>query len=122
MRLCVDYRELNKVIIKNRYFLFLINETLNHLNNVKRFIKLDFKNIYYRIRIRKNDEWKTAFRTRYNHFEYIIMSFDLINAFAIFQIYINKSLSRLINKFYIIYLNNIFIYFDSKLKHLDHIK
>ena len=52
----------------------------------------------------------------------MIMSFNLINAFAIFQIYINKSLMKLIDKFYVIYLNNIFIYFDSKSKHLNHIK
>ena len=84
LRLYVDYRELNKVTIKNRYSLSLISETLNRLNEVKRFTKLNLKNAYYRIRIRKGDEWKTAFRTRYDHFEYLIMLFDLINASATF--------------------------------------
>ena len=84
LRLYIDYRELNKVTIKNRHSLSLISETLNRLNEVKRFTKLNLKNTYHRIRIRKGDEWKTAFRTRYDHFEYLIMSFDLINASATF--------------------------------------
>ena len=84
LRLYIDYRGLNKVTIKNRHSLSLISETLDRLNEVKRFTKLDLKNTYYRIRIRKGDEWKTAFRTRYDHFEYLIMSFDLINASATF--------------------------------------
>ena len=84
LRLCVDYRELNKVTIKNRHLLSLISETLDRLNEVKRFTKLNLKDAYYRIRIRKGDEWKTAFRTRYDYFEYLIMSFGLINAPATF--------------------------------------
>ena len=68
--LCVDYRNLNAVIVKNRYSLSLITKTLNRLNDFKRFIKLDFKNVYHKIRIKRDDEWKTTFRTRYEHFEY----------------------------------------------------
>ena len=113
LRLCVDYRELNKVTIKNRYFLSLISETLNRLNEVKRFTKLNLKNTYYRIRIRKNDKWKTAFRTRYDHFKYLIISFDLINASTTFQTYINKSLTNLINNFCVVYLDDILIYSSS---------
>ena len=113
LRLCVDYRELNKVTIKNRHSLSLISETLDRLNEVKRFTKLNLKNTYHRIRIRKGDEWKTAFRTRYDHFEYLIMLFDLINASATFQIYINKSLTSLINNFCVVYLNDILIYSSS---------
>ena len=122
LRLCVDYRELNKVTIKNRYSLSLINETLNRLNEVKRFTKLNLKNTYHRIRIRKGDEWKTAFRTRYDHFEYLIMPFDLTNAPATFQTYINKSLTNLINNFCVVYLDDILIYSSSREEHLDHIK
>ena len=84
LRLCVDYKNLNFITIKNRHFLSLIIETLNRLSDFKTFIKLNLKNIYHRIRIRKDDEWKTTFRTRYEHFEYQIMSFELINAFVIF--------------------------------------
>ena len=69
-RLCVDYRSLNAVIVKNRHSLSLITKILNRLNDFKRFIKFDLKNVYHKIRIKRDDEWKTTFRTRYEHFEY----------------------------------------------------
>ena len=82
--LCVDYKSLNVVIIKNWHLLSLITKTLNRFNEFKRFIKLNFKNVYHQIRIKRDDEWKTIFRTRYEHFKYQIMSFELVNASAIF--------------------------------------
>ena len=84
LRLCVDYKNLNKITKKNRHFLFLITQILNQLFDFAYFIKLNFKNVYHRIRIRKDNEWKTTFRTRYEHFEYIIMSFELTNASVTF--------------------------------------
>ena len=65
LRLCVNYKDLNVIIIKNRSSLLFITKTLNSLCKIKRFIKLNLKNVYHQIRIKKNDEWKTAFRTRY---------------------------------------------------------
>ena len=82
--LCVDYKSLNVVIIKNRHSLSLIMKTLNRFNEFKRFTKFNFKNVYHRIRIKRDDKWKTTFRTRYKHFEYQIMLFKFVNAFAIF--------------------------------------
>ena len=70
LRLCVNYKKLNAITIKNQHSLFLITKTLNRLNDVKKFIKLNLKNVYYRIRIKYNNKWKTTFRTRYNYFEY----------------------------------------------------
>ncbi len=87
----MNYRDLNKITVKNRHSLSLISETLDRLNKIKQFTKLDLKNIYHRLRIQHEDEWKTMFCTRYNHFKYMIMSFDLINTSVIFQTYINKS-------------------------------
>ena len=84
LRLCVNYRGLNVVIIKNKCFFFLIEKTFNRLMNVVYFTKFDFKNVYHRIQIWKNNEWMIIFRTRYDHFEYVIMSFDLINASTTF--------------------------------------
>jgi hypothetical protein len=72
------------VIIKNRYPLPLINETLDRFSGARFFIKLDLRDIYYYIRIRRGDEWKTAFRTRYRYFEYLIILFRLTNIPAIF--------------------------------------
>ena len=84
LRLCVDYKELNALIIKNKCSFSLIDETLNRLVNAAYFIKLDLKNAYHRIRIRKSDKWMTTFRIRYDHFEYAVMSFELVNAFVTF--------------------------------------
>ena len=80
LRFYVDYRELNVIIIKNRYFLFLIFETLNRLCDSKIFTKLNHKNLYYKFRIKVDNEGKTTFRTHYNYFEYLIMSFNFVNA------------------------------------------
>jgi hypothetical protein len=82
--LYVDYRGLNAIIKKNRYPLPLISETLDRLGRATVFSALDLKDTYYRIPIKRGDEWKTAFRTRYGHFEYNIMPFGLYNALATF--------------------------------------
>src|SRR5215471_11655333 len=95
LRLCVDYRGLNAMTIKNRYPLPLINELLDRLNGSYVFSKIDLKNAYHRIRIREGDEWKTAFRTRYGHYEYLVVPFGLTNAPATFQAYINRTLHGL---------------------------
>ena len=117
LRLCVNYKNLNAIIIKNRHSLSFIIETLNRLCNVKRFTKLNLKNVYHRIQIKRNNEWKTTFRTRYDHFEYQIMSFELTNASTIFQTYINKTLKKLVNVIYVIYLNDILIFNKDSTKH-----
>jgi hypothetical protein len=70
LRLCVDYRGLNTITVKNRHALPLIQETLDRLQGAKIFTKLDLKDAYHRIRIRASDEWKTAFHTKYSHYEY----------------------------------------------------
>ena len=120
LHLRINYKSLNAIIIKNRHFLSFITKTLNGLCEVKRFIKLKLKNGYHRIRIKKNDEWKTMFRTRYEYFEYHIMSFELINTSIIFQIYINKALRELVDVICMIYLNNILIFSENLTKHRYH--
>jgi len=84
IRLCVDFRGLNTVTIKNRYPLPLISKILDRLSYTKRFTKLDLRDTYYRIRIKEGDEWKTAFRTRYSHYKYMVIPFGLSNALATF--------------------------------------
>lgn len=83
--LCVDYRGFNNLTIKNHYILPLIDESFDRLGRAKRFKQLDLTNFYHRIRIKKGNEWKMAFRTRYGHFEYQVMLFGLSNAPASFQ-------------------------------------
>ena len=113
---------LNKITVKNRHIFPLINETLDLFNKLKIFIKLDLKNAYHRIRIRKNDKWKTAFRTRYSHFEYTVIFFGLINVPTIFQIYINKFLMGLIDEFCVVYFDHIFIYSKTRMEYIRHVK
>ncbi len=120
--LCANYQDLNKITVKNHHSLSLINKTLDKLNKVKQFTKLNLKNVYHCLRIQREDEWKMMFHTYYNHFEYMIMLFDLINVSIIFQTYINKILTELLNDFYVVYLNDILIFFVEKTDHIDYMK
>jgi hypothetical protein len=80
LRLCVNYKELNEIIIKNRYSLFFISENLNKLFETKIFIKLNVKNVFHRIKIRKENEWKTTFKCRFDHYQYkVIVESNLID-------------------------------------------
>lgn len=121
LRLCVDYRGLNKSTIKNRCPLPLISETLARLSGSKVFSKIDLKDAYHRIPIAEGDRWKTAFRTRYGHFKYKVMPFGLTNALATFQAYINESLVGLLDEFCVVYLDDILIYSDSREEHTCHL-
>ena len=116
LRLCIDYWGLNNLTIKNQYPLPLVGESLDRLGRARRFTQLDLTNAYHRMRIRKGDEWKTAFRTRYGHFEYQVMPFGLTNAPATFQGYINKILAEKLDVFVIVYLDDIFIYTEDESK------
>ena len=109
----MNYWSLNNITIKNRYPLPLIGKSLDRLGRARRFTQLDLTNAYYRMRIREGDEWKTAFRTRYGHFEYQVMPFGLSNALATFQGYINKILAEKLDVFVIVYLIDILIYIED---------
>ena len=115
--LCIDYHGLNKIITKNRYLLFLITEIFDWLYGAKKFTKLNLKNAYHRIYIKEKDKWKTAFRTRYRHFEYFVIFFGLANAPVIFQVYINCALVNFVDMFCVMYFDNILIYSNLKEKH-----
>ena len=108
--LCVDHRGLNNLTIKNCSLLPLIDESLDRLGHAKCFTQLNLTNAYHQMRIRKSDEWKTAFRTWYGYFECQVMSFNLFNAPASFQRYVNKILAEKLDIFIIIYLDDILIY------------
>ncbi|GAA5863847.1 hypothetical protein JCM5353_005516, partial [Sporobolomyces roseus] len=122
LRLCVDYRGLNSVTIKNKYPLPLINETLDRLIGARYFTKIDLRNGYHQLRIREGDEWKTAFRTRYGHYEYNVMPFGLTNAPASFQSLINNTLRPFLDRFVVAYLDDILIYSETLEEHQDHVR
>lgn len=122
LRLCVDYRALNQITRKDRAPLPLISEILDRLQGARVYTKLDLKDAYHRIRIREGDEWKTAFRCRYGHFEYQVMPFGLVNAPATFQEFINDVLRGLIDVTSIVYLDDILIYSSDVAKHQKHVR
>ena len=115
--LCIDYCAFNKIIIKNRHALSLINEILNCMIKAQKFLKIDLKDVYHCLHIKEDHEWKMTFHTWYSHFKYMIMLFELSNASATFQAYINKTLTDLINVIYVIYLDDILIYNEKSEKH-----
>ena len=119
--LYIDYCSLNKVTIKNRHSLPLINESLDWLSKAVIFTKLNLKDAYHHVRIYKGHEQKTVFRTCYRHFEYLVMPFGLANVPATFQAYINTALSSLLDDFVVVYLDDILIYSQKEEDHHDHV-
>src|SRR5436190_7368487 len=122
LRLCIDYRALNRITIKNRYPLPLISELLDRLKGAKFFTKLDVREAFNRLRIAHGDEFKTAFRTRYGHFEYLVMPFGLCNAPGSFQAYINDVIREYLDKFAVAYLDDILIYSNTLEEHIEHVR
>ena len=120
-RLCVDYRKLNNITIKNRYSLLNINELRNKLTKIKYFIKRDLRETYNLIRMKAKKKWKTTFRTRYEHYEYTMMSFEFINVSTTCQKMINDALREYLNVFVIVYLNDILIFFKTMKEHVKHV-
>ena len=121
MRMCVDYRKLNDITIKNRYPLPNITELQDRLAHAKMFTALDLRDGYHLVRIKVGDEWKTAFRIRYGHYEYTVMLFGLTNVPATFQTLINNVLREYLDIFVIAYLDDILIYLENPGDHVKYI-
>ena len=122
LRLGVDYRALNEVNKKDRYPLPLIGEALDRLHTAKYFTKLDIKEAYHNVRIKKGDEWKTTFTSKYGTYEYVVMPFGLCNAPATFQSWINRMLQRFIDWCCIVYLDDVLIYSDNLEQHKQDVR
>ena len=122
LQLCVDYRALNNITIKDRYALPLINELHDRFQGARIFTKLDLRGAYNLIRIKAGEEWKTAFRTRYGLFEYTVMPFGLTNAPASMQRLMNDVLHEYLDVFTIVYLDDILIYSTKKEEHVKHVR
>ncbi len=118
LRFCVDYRALNAITRKDRYPLPLIRETLRSISRAKWLTKLDITAAFHKIRIAEGDEWKTAFRTRYGLYEWLVTPFGLTNGPATFQRYINYTLREYLDEFVSAYLDDTLIYTDGSLE--DH--
>jgi hypothetical protein len=118
----MDYRGLNKVTIKNRYPLLLISGLFDQLGQAKIHTKIDLCGAYNLVRIKEGDEWKTAFRTRYGHFEYNVMPFGLTNAPAIFQHLMNDVFREFLDDFVVCYLDDILVFSKNEEEHINHVR
>jgi hypothetical protein len=122
IRLCVDYRKLNEVTIKNKYPLPKIEDLFDQLSGVRVFSKIDLRTGYHQLKVRESDIPKTAFTTRYGLFEYMVMSFGLTNAPAYFMNLMNKVFMKFLDKFVVVFIDNILVYSKTEEEHAEHLR
>ncbi|GKV11106.1 hypothetical protein SLEP1_g22390 [Rubroshorea leprosula] len=122
MRLCIDYQELNKVTVKNQYPLPRIDDLFDQLKGAQVFSKIDLRSGYHQLKIKSDDVPKTAFRTRYGHYEFIVMPFSLTNAPARFMDLMNRVFSQYLDKFVVVFIDDILIYSSSHTLHQRHLR
>jgi hypothetical protein len=121
LRLCIDYRQLNKVTVNNRYPLPRIDDLFDQLKGAKVFSKIDLRSGYYQIRIKGQDVPKTAYRTRYGHFKFLVLPFGLTNAPSLFMDLMNRVFQPYLDKFVVIFIDDILVYSKSYEEHEQHL-
>ena len=122
IRMCIDYRSLNEVTIKNKYPLPRIDDLFDQLQGAKYFSKIDLRSRYYQLKIRPSDVPKMAFVTRYGQYEFTIMPFGLTNAPTYFMNHMNKVFMEELDKFVVVFIDNILIYSKSAEEHEQHLR
>ncbi|GJT60303.1 putative reverse transcriptase domain-containing protein [Tanacetum coccineum] len=121
-RMCIDYRELNKLTMKNRYLLPRIDDLFDQLQGSSVYSKIDLRSGYHQLRVSKKDIMNTAFRTRYGHYEFQVMPFGLTNTPVVFMDLMNRVCKPYLDKFMIVFIEDILIYSKSKQEHEEHLK
>ena len=113
LRLCIDFRQLNKVIVKNKYPLPRIDGLFDQLKDARIFTKIDLRSGYHQLIIKEEDIIKTTFKTRYGHYEFTVVPFGLSNAPTVFMFLMNGVFQEYLDKFVIVFLDDILIYSNS---------
>src|SRR5688500_8501287 len=120
--MCIDNRQLNKVTVKNRYPLPRIDDLFDQLQGASYFSKINLHSGYHQLRVRDCDIPKTTFRTRYDHFEFLVISFGLTNAPAIFMDLMNHIFKPLLDMFVVVFIDDILVYSRNKEDHEGHLR
>ncbi|GJT65709.1 putative reverse transcriptase domain-containing protein [Tanacetum coccineum] len=121
-RMCIDYQELNKLTVKNRYPLLRIDDLFDQLQGSSVYSKIDLRSGYHQLQVREEDILKTAFKTRCGHYEFQVMPFGLTNAPVIFMDLMNRVCKPCLDKFMIVFIDDILIYSKNKKEHKEHLK
>ena len=122
LRMCIDYRQINKVTVKNKYPLPRNEDLFDQLKGAGVFSKIDLRSWYYQLRVKEVDVPKTAFRTRYGHYEFLVMPFGLTNAPAVFMDLMNRVFRPYVDQFVVVFIDDIMVYSKDTQEHEQHLR